>query len=86
MGKILEIFVMHVFRNGNFVLHVIENHMKMYEGVKVQLLVFVGILYKMEKGLCMYRHVHPSYCEELNCSGMLAKLSMGIIYKTFQTT
>lgn len=31
----------------------IKNHMNMYVGVKVQLLVFVGILYKMEKGLCM---------------------------------
>jgi hypothetical protein len=31
----------------------IKNHMKMYVGVNVQLLVFVGILYKMEKELCM---------------------------------
>jgi len=29
----------------------IKNHMKMYVGVKVQLLMFVGILYKMEKDL-----------------------------------
>jgi len=74
------------FRMVTLSLCLTKNHMKMYVGVKVQLLVFVGVVYKMEKGLCMYRHVHPCYCKELNCLGLLAKLSMGILYKTFQAS